>query len=223
MADNKKPTPAEAEPTVTMTSKGKPQAAQKSFSEMSLDDMRDALQSGRMKVLEPQPHTLADTFTRENVEKFLAGEATWAELMGMTQDEAFGIAEYGYQLYKEGNLGDAKNVFEALVVGNPYEPYFHSTLGAIYQQLDMEHEALIEYGLAIELDARELNARVNRAELSMTKGDFEAAFKDLKEAMDIDPEAKQSAGQRAHALAAATKEVLDKLPQLLEQAKKGDA
>ena len=152
--------------------------------------------------------------TEENFKKFLFGKITWAQLEGMTMEQAYAIAEFGYTMYQQGRYKDARTLFEGLVIGNPYDPYFHAMLGAIYTKLDLHEEAAQEFSIAIELDPEDINSYVNRGELLLQHGEFEYAMEDLKAAIDLDPEGKNPASLRARALAAATaaaiKELIEK-------------
>lgn len=158
--------------------------------------------------------TYPTTFTQENLEKFVMGEITWAELEGMSMEEAYAIADLGYTLFEQGRYDDSQTVFEGLVIGNPYDAYFHTMLGAIYAKKNMHEEAAEEYSIAIELDPKNISALVNRGELLLQHGEFEYAMEDLKKAIDLDPKAENPSGIRARALAAATaaiiKEVMEK-------------
>lgn len=155
-----------------------------------------------------------NTMTEENWEKFVMGEITWAQLEGMTMEEAYAIADLGYTFYEQGKYDDAQTLFEGLVIGNPYDGYFHTMLGAIYAKKDMHEEAAEEYSIAIELDPENISAYVNRGELLLQHGEFEYAMDDLKAAIDLDPNGEDPSGIRARALAAATaaiiKEILEK-------------
>ena len=115
---------------------------------------------------------------------------------------------------EQGRYDDAQTVYEGLVIGNPYDAYFHTMLGAIYAKKNMHEEAAEEYSIAIELDPKNISAYVNRGELLLQHGEFEYAMDDLKAAIDLDPKAENPSGIRARALAAATaaiiKEVLEK-------------
>jgi len=193
---------------------------------LSPDDIVDALEAGDLQLdvdadvkVEPDPEEL---FTLERFEKFLLGEMTWAELNGMTMDEAYNIAEYGYSLYQEGRYHDARDLFEALVFSNPYDAYFHSMLGAVYQQLDMKEEAAEEYTTAVELDGEQIHAYVNRGELLLQNGEFDRALSDLRRAIELDPDGKEEAGMRARALALATANALEEVDRLIQaETKKG--
>jgi len=165
-----------------------------------------------------------NTMTEENWEKFVMGEITWAQLEGMTMEEAYAIADLGYTFFEQGKYDDAQTIFEGLVIGNPYDGYFHTMLGAIYAKKGMHEEAAEEYSIAIELDPENISAYVNRGELLLQHGEFEYAMDDLKAAIDLDPNGEDPSGIRARALAAATaaiiKEILEKKGMSTSPAKK---
>jgi tetratricopeptide (TPR) repeat protein len=181
---------------------------------MTAEDVVKAVERGEIEVEYVDPPNPIDNFTEENFKKFLFGKITWAQLEGMTMEQAYAIAEFGYTMYGQGRYKDAQTLFEGLVIGNPYDPYFHAMLGAIYTKLDMHEEAAQEFNIAIELDPEDINSYVNRGELLLQHGEFEYAMEDLKAAIDLDPEGKNPASLRARALAAATaaaiKELIDK-------------
>ncbi len=160
---------------------------------MTADDVVKAVERGDLEVEYVDPPNPIDNFTEENFKKFLFGKITWAQLEGMTMEQAYAIAEFGYTMYQQGRYKDARTLFEGLVIGNPYDPYFHAMLGAI--------------------------SYVNRGELLLQHGEFEYAMEDLKAAIELDPEGKNPASLRARALAAATAAVIK---ELIERKEKGD-
>lgn len=171
---------------------------------LTADDIITAVERGELEVEYADEKTPLDNFTPENFHKFLLGEITWAQLEGMTMEQAYGIAEFGYTMYTQGRYKEARTLFEGLVIGNPYDPYFHAMLGAIYSRTDMHEEATQEFSIAIELDPKDINSYVNRGELLLQHGEFEYAMEDLRAAIDLDPEGKNPASLRAQALASAT-------------------
>jgi tetratricopeptide (TPR) repeat protein len=179
--------------------------------DMTADDVIKAVEKGEIEIEYVDPPNPIDNFTPENFKKFLFGKITWAQLEGMTMEQAYAIAEFGYTMDQQGRYKDARTLFEGLVIGNPYDPYFHSMLGAIYTKLDMHEEAAQEFSIAIELDPEDINAYVNRGELLLQHGEFEYAMEDLKTAIDLDPEGNNPASLRARALAAATAAVIKEL------------
>lgn len=181
---------------------------------LTAEDVVKAVERGDIEVEYVDPPNPINNFTEENFKKFLLGKMTWAQLEGMTMEQAYAIAEFGYTMYGQGRYKDARTIFEGLVIGNPYDPYFHAMLGAIYTKLDLHEEAAQEFSIAIELDPEDINSYVNRGELLLQHGEFEYAMEDLKAAIDLDKDGKNPASLRARALAAATaaaiKELIDK-------------
>lgn len=193
----------------------------KEIEKMTADDVIKAVERGELEIEYVDPPNPIDNFTEENFKKFLFGKITWAQLEGMTMEQAYSIAEFGYTMYQQGRYKDARTLFEGLVIGNPYDPYFHAMLGAIYTKLDMHEEAAQEFSIAIELDPEDINSYVNRGELLLQHGEFEYAMEDLKAAIDLDPEGKNPASLRARALAAATAAVIKELIERKEAAGEG--
>ncbi len=190
---------------------------------MTADDIVKAVERGEIKIEYVDPPNPINNFTEENFKKFLFGKITWAQLEGMTMEQAYAIAEFGYSMYQQGRYKDSRTLFEGLVIGNPYDPYFHAMLGAIYTKLDMHEEAAQEFSIAIELDPEDINSYVNRGELLLQHGEFEYAMEDLKAAIDLDPDGKNPASLRARALAAATAAAIKELIEKKEAEAKGQA
>jgi tetratricopeptide (TPR) repeat protein len=151
----------------------------------------------------------APNFSEENLTKFVLGEITWAELTGLTMQDAYAFAEIAFNLFEQGKYDQAQTIVEGLVISNPYDGYFHSLLGSIYGRKGMHEEAQEEYTIAIELNPNDLAAHVNRAEILLQHGEIEKALLDLKKAVDLDPKGEQPFGIRARALAQATASVLE--------------
>ena len=171
------------------------------FSEEELVEMA---QKGELDVdLVDQP-SVADSFTADNFLKFVKGEITWAQLEGMTIDEAYAMAEMGYTFLEQGRVEDAKTIIEGLVIGNPYDAYLHALLGTIYAREDNEEDAVEEFSIALGLDPENVDALVARGELFLRHGEFEDAMEDLNKAIELDPNNEHPSTLRARALAAAT-------------------
>jgi tetratricopeptide (TPR) repeat protein len=163
------------------------------------DEMIDMVKDGE----------ITPTFTDQNLTKFVLGEITWAELTGLTMQDAYAFAEIAYNLFEQGKYDQAQTVVEGLVISNPYDGYFHSLLGSIYGRKGMHEEAQEEYSIALELNPKDLASYVNRAEILLQHGEIEAALDDLKKAVELDPKGEQPFGIRARALAQATVSVLE--------------
>ena len=147
----------------------------------------------------------------EKLAAVMGKELTWAEAMGMTQAEAFGIAQSAYRLFEHGQREKGRQVIEGLVVANPRVGAFHALLGAMAGRMDDEVEAERCYSMAIELEPTNLYARVNRAELRLKTGHLDTALDDLLQVTKIDPQAKTPLGKRAWRLARVTSSALREL------------
>ncbi len=152
---------------------------------------------------------LTDTFSPDKVEDFIMGEATLGQLYGITIEEAYSVAELGYTLFEQGRMKEAQTVFQGLVISNPYDAYFHSILGAIYQKKGFVEGAVEEYTIALGLDPANIEAAVNRGELLMSKGFFEQAANDFKHALQLDPDGTNPVVNRARILASVTAAALN--------------
>ncbi len=143
-----------------------------------------------------------DTEMKETVTKLKAyarGEMTWAEVEGMTWEEAKAIAQVGCDLAAAGRLEEARIIFEGLVEGNPKDSSSRAALGTVYQKLGRVEEAVAEYSAALQDDPRNPVALANRGELRLRKGD-RAGFSDIASAVQADPHGETSAGRRAKEL-----------------------
>lgn len=135
----------------------------------------------------------------QRLKAFARGEATWAEVEGMTFEEAKAIAQVGCDLAAAGRLEEARILFEGLVEGNPKDSAARAALGTVYQKLGRLEEAIAEYSLALEREPANPVALANRGELYLRKGERQG-FTDLAHAVEADPHGETVAGRRAKAL-----------------------
>src|SRR5215813_2600846 len=89
---------------------------------------------------------------RERLLAFTRGEATWAEVEGVTAVEAARIGRAGVELARAGRLREAALVFEAMVEINPRDAGAHAALGTVYQKLGRTEDAVQAYGEALTRD-----------------------------------------------------------------------
>jgi Flp pilus assembly protein TadD len=130
---------------------------------------------------------------------FARGELTWAEVEGMTFEEAKAIAQVGCELAAAGRYEEARVLFEGLVAGNPKDSASRAALGTVYQKLGRLEDAIKEYSAAIDRDPRNPVALVNRGELYLRQG-LRQGFTDVANAVEADPTGVTVAGRRAKAL-----------------------
>jgi len=139
------------------------------------------------------------TELKQRLKSFVRGEMTWAEVEGMTWENAKAIAQVGCDLAAAGRLEEARVIFEGLVAGNPKDSASRAALGTVYQKLGRTEEAIAEYSAALEHDPKNAVALANRGELRLRAAD-RAGFTDLANAVDADPDGETSAGRRAKGL-----------------------
>jgi len=139
---------------------------------------------------------------REKLRAFARGEATWAEVEGITAADGARLAQTGVELAAAGRLREAALVFEAMVEMNPRDAGAHAALGTVYQKLDRTEDAIRAYGEALGRDPGHPVALGNRGELLLRLGRKEG-FGDVAAAVAADPEGRTAAGRRAARLARA--------------------
>jgi Flp pilus assembly protein TadD len=139
---------------------------------------------------------------RERLQAFARGEATWAEVEGITAADAARMGRTGVELAQAGRLREAALVFEAMVEINPRDAGAHAALGTVYQKLGRSEEAVNAYGEALARDPDHPVALGNRGELLLRLGRREG-YADVAAAVAADPEGRTAAGRRAARLAKA--------------------
>ena len=149
--------------------------------------------------------------TPAQLTEIAAGKKTWAEAMGMTRQEAFGLAQSAYRSFEFGQQDKGVAVMQMLVELNPKVAAFHALLGGMKGRLGDDEAALACYAKAVALEPSNLAARVNRAELFLKSGALDKALDDLLAATKADPEQKTALGKRAWRLARTTSEALKEL------------
>jgi Flp pilus assembly protein TadD len=140
-----------------------------------------------------------DEETRERMRRFLKDELTWAEVEGVTLQQAREIARIACELAARGRIADARIVFEGLVAINPRDSATQAALGTVYQRLSRLADARACYDRALELNQGNVVALANRGELRLREGD-PAGLEDLAWAVKLDAEGATAAARRARGL-----------------------
>ena len=155
------------------------------------------------------PPELEETLTPENIDRFLDGDITLAQLLGIDPEEAYGIATLAHSMLEQGNLDHAEGLLEGLVVLNPYDAYFHTMLGTVYVKQGKTEDARLEFDTAIDLDESFIPAYVNRGELLLQSGELEAALEDFRRAIELDPDGQDPMSNRARMLVTLTTMIMN--------------
>ena len=140
-----------------------------------------------------------DAQTRHKMRRFLNDELTWAQVEGMSFEEAERIARLGCELAGQGRLHEARVIFEGLVAGNPEDTSAQAALGTVYQRLNLTEDATACYDRALALFADNVVALAHRGELRLRAAD-KRGIEDLARAARIDSGGVSRAGRRARAL-----------------------
>jgi len=132
----------------------------------------------------------------ENVMKFLNGEITWAQVEGITEDQATRFMEVGTTYLATQRFDEAEKVFKCLADINPKDADAHALLASTYQAQERPAEAIAAFGEALKMNPKHLVALAARGELRMKEGD-RGGLDDLKRAAEIDPMGTTASGKRA--------------------------
>jgi tetratricopeptide (TPR) repeat protein len=138
------------------------------------------------------------------VREVAQGKKTFGEVLGINAGQAYNLAQLGYRLLQEGQLDDARVMFQGLVTLNPKDPYMHLALGSTHHRAGRVDDAIKEYTRAIELDSKLTNAYANRGELFLGTHHAEKGLLDLKKALELDPKGQDPSTMRARAIIATT-------------------
>lgn len=139
-------------------------------------------------------------YIAERLEKVAGGEATIAQAAGITKDQLYRIAEKAYQLFSQGKLDEARQIYEGLVAADPFDSVFHCHLGAVLWRSGDLERAFEEYDAAVRYNFANTDALAGRGELLISRGEIEKGVEDLGRVLEYDPGCRKPSSQRARAL-----------------------
>lgn len=119
------------------------------------------------------------------LQAWMDGRLTLARVKEWQPDEYQLLLMLGFTLHEQGRSEEAAIIFEGLVTIDPRNAYCHSALGAAYMRLEQDEKALTHLNMALQLDAKDISAYINRAELFMKQKGFQQAQADLEMAIKI--------------------------------------
>lgn len=191
---------------------------------MATDEKSGADKSNEtlQKLIERSKKNDAALNTPQNVEKYVRGEVTLAELNGISGPEMLEMAVVGFQMYEQGKYEEAKVIFHGLASLEPRESYFATALGAVYLAQEQLDEAEKYFNVAITLNSKELSSYVNRGEVYLRKGRIIEAAEDFKKVLELDPQQKDPLTARARVLALAAYETMKAAKEELDKTGKID-
>lgn len=145
----------------------------------------------------------------ELLHAFLEDKVSLAELRGISRERLFLLAEAGYIKFKHGRVDEAEKIYQALILLDHRNAYYHSVMGAIHQKKKRPVEAILEYSKAIHLDKNDISSFVNRGEVYLRHSNFRRAAEDFRQAITMDMSGRNMWANRARSLVIALKRSLE--------------
>jgi tetratricopeptide (TPR) repeat protein len=145
---------------------------------------------------------MAEELTLETVQKALDGEAPINSIFGFTPEQIGGIASLGYELYEQGKMEEATQVFRGLIALDESNYLGYAGLGAVAlaqepPALDMAVNFLTR---ATQLNGSDPSIYANLGEAYLRQAKFEEAAQAFEKALDLDPEEEDPGANRARAI-----------------------
>ena len=134
------------------------------------------------------------------VARWSRGEADLRQIVGLSEEELYAIANQGYYLFLQGKAEAARVVFEGLVALDPRNAYYYRALGAIYWRLKQNSKAIRQFTYAIRVAPADTASYINRAEVFVATGQFDLAHSDLQQALGQASAAEDLLVQKARAI-----------------------
>jgi tetratricopeptide (TPR) repeat protein len=135
--------------------------------------------------------------SKELAGKFAAGHLTIGQLVGLTSEACYEIAQVGYNYLQTGAAHKALDIYQGLVAVDPGNAVFHCHLAATHVALEELDPALGHYAEAIRLDGTNVDALAGRGELHLRMKKLKEAVSDLAAAVKADGGKKQPSAVRA--------------------------
>ena len=140
---------------------------------------------------------------------FLEDKVSLAELKGISKEKLFLMAEAGYIKMKHGRIDEAEKIYQALIMLDHVNGYYHSVMAAIHQKQDRPVEAILEYSRAIQIDKTDISCYVNRGEIYLRHRNFRKAAEDFRQAILLDRTGRNMWSNRSRSLVIALKRSLE--------------
>lgn len=141
---------------------------------------------------------------------FLNNKVSIAELRGVSRQKLFRLAEAGHTKFKYGRVDEAERIFEALLILDHRNAYFHAVMGAIHQKKGRIVQSIVEYSKALQINAKDVASFVNRGEIFLRNRDYRRAAEDLRSAILLDTSGRNLWANRARSLVIALKRNLER-------------
>lgn len=164
-------------------------------------------QQKRTQIIDPTPARRKRL--TELLYAFVNDKISLAEMRGIGRDQLFQLAEAGHVKYKHGRLDEANKIFQALILLDHRNAYFHSMMGAVHQKMNRPIEAIMEYSQALKLNPKDTASFVNRGEIYLRHKNYRKAAEDFRAAIIQDLAGANLWANRARSLVIAIKRSME--------------
>lgn len=161
----------------------------------------------RTQVLDPNPARRKRIL--EKLYAFLNDQCSLAELKGITKRALYLFADMGHVKLKHGRLEEAEKIFQALLLLDHRNAYFHSAMGVVHQKKQRPVEAIFEYTSALSIDTKDIVSLVNRGEIYLRHKNYRKAAEDFRSAILLDMTGRNLWANRARSLVIAIKRSME--------------
>ncbi|MFN0171782.1 MAG: tetratricopeptide repeat protein [Bryobacteraceae bacterium] len=158
--------------------------------------------------------------TVETVQKALAGETTLNAIFGFSEEQIQGIAAIGYQLYEQGKMEQAAEIFRGLMSLDTTSYLGFAGMGAVAlaQEPPALDSAVTFLKRATELNSTDPSIFANLGEAYLRQGKFDEAAATFEKALDLDPEEEDAGANRARAIIDGMEIVIGELQKMEQSA-----
>mgnify|MGYP002725833533 CR=1 FL=1 len=120
--------------------------------------------------------------------KFMRGEITISDLVGLDEQEIETIFLMGHYLYNYGKYQASLDVFSVLTLYKPFVSRYWRAEGAANQALKNYKEAIIAYDMALTTNLNDVISYTYRGESKISAGMEQDGIEDLKTAVQLGKE-----------------------------------
>lgn len=132
--------------------------------------------------------------------EFARGDATLAEVEGISDEALLEAGKMGYDFMENGDLERAEQVFMGLIALDPYNAWFHLAMGSVHQRREEFEQAEARYTRSLSINGYSVEALCNRGEVRLRLGKNDDAMQDFERAIDADGEENTPHAQRARVI-----------------------
>lgn len=171
----------------------------------SLGEMMSSLESHKQSIIRGlyTPRALVNLcfvegeVTTEELDSAERGDLLLGKKLLLTMEAVYSIAEFGSELFEDGEYIGSRLVFEALTLLNYADAYFHTMVGTSNMALNKWKEALKNLNYAIKNDPENVHALLNRGETLLKLDRPTEALTDLKAVIRLDTQPDTPSAKRA--------------------------